>query len=121
MPTVSSYLILARSSPYANQQARAALDIAFTAAAFEQEVSFVFMDDGVLQLLDQQDTHSSLVKNIGKMIPALKLYDVKSVYAHEPSLITADLPRTQLSEDVELVDNEELKNLIAQADQVLIF
>lgn len=121
MPTINSYLIIARSSPYANQQARAALDIAFTAAAFEQEVSFVFMDDGVLQLLDEQDTSASLLKNVGKMIPALKLYDVKTVYAHEPSLGAVNLSPAQLSEDIEVLGNDKLKSLIAQADQVLVF
>ena len=119
--TTTSYLIISRTSPYANQQTRAALDLAFTAAAFEQEVNFVFMSEGVLQLLENQDTEASQLKNIGKMIPALKIYDVNNVYVHQPSLSSAGLDLAQLPEEFELLDDPKLGELMAAADHVMVF
>ena len=121
MTTEISYLFISRCSPYAGHQARAALDLAFTAAAFEQKVSVVFIGDGVLQLLDRQDTEASQLKNIGKMIPALKHYDVKNVYIHQPSLARAGLKQTELPNEFELLDDEKLGRLVAITDQVMVF
>ena len=121
MTTANSYLFISRSTPYGSQQARAALDLAFTAAAFEQAVSFVFMDAGVLQLLNGQDTETSQLKNIGKMIPALKLYDVKNVYIHQSSLVRTGLKQAQLPNQFELLDDIKLGDLVADADQVMVF
>ncbi|MFT5321877.1 MAG: tRNA 2-thiouridine synthesizing protein C [Pseudohongiellaceae bacterium] len=121
MTTEISYLFISRCSPYAGQQARAALDLAFTAAAFEQKVSFVFIDDGVLQLLDRQDTQASQLKNIGKMIPALKHYDVENIYIHQPSLARAGLKQIDLPNEFKLLDDEKLGKLVATTDQVMVF
>jgi tRNA 2-thiouridine synthesizing protein C len=121
MNNSQSYLILSCSSPYGGSQARAALDVALTAAAFEQDVKIVFMDEGVLQLLTDQDTETSGLKSVGKMIPALSLYAVNKVYVHKETLGIMGLNPDRLMNGVELIDNAELGNLMASSDQVMVF
>ncbi len=116
-----SYLIIARSSPYGSQQARAALDIALTAAAFEQTVSIVFMDAGLMQLLKGQQTDAGDRKNIGKIITALKLYEVNRIMVHQESVDKHDLDPAEFVEAVEVVTSDDIKRLIAGADQVMVF
>ena len=122
MKTVNgqSWVILFRTTPYGNHLSRAAIDVALTAAAFEQRVSCVFMDDGVLQLLEGQDTDSGGQKNIGRMIPALELYDVEAVYHHAASARQYGLTADQLPAS-EAIDDAALKALVRQADQVMVF
>ena len=55
------------------------------------------------------------------MIPALKHYDVKNVYIHQPSLTRAGLKQTELPKEFELVDDEKLCKLVAITDQVMVF
>ncbi len=119
--TAHSYLIIARSSPYGSHQARAALDLALTAAAFEQKVSIVFMDAGVMQLLKGQQTDAGEMKNIGKIITALKLYEVNRVMVHQESVDKHDLDPAGFVEAVEVVTSDDIKRLIAGADQVMVF
>ena len=45
----------------------------------------VFVDAGVLQLLPGQNGGTNGPKNIGNMIPALPLYEVRQVYVHSDS------------------------------------
>jgi len=116
-----SYLIIARSSPYGSQQARAALDIALTAAAFEQTVSIVFMDAGLMQLLKGQQADAADMKNIGKIITALKLYEVNRILVHQESVDKHNLDPAEFVEAVEVVTGDEIKGLIAAADQVMVF
>lgn len=115
-----SYLIIARSSPYGSQQARAALDIALAAAAFEQAVSIVFMDAGVLQLLKNQQADAAGMKNIGKVITALELYEVNSIMVHQEAVDKYDLDPSQFVLAVDVVTSEDIKTLIAGADQVMV-
>lgn len=116
-----SFLILVRATPYGNHIARAAIDMALTAAAFEQKVTFVFLDAGVLQLVPEQDTGEKGLKNVGKMIAALKLYEVESVYAHAASIQQYGLDSGQLPEDILSLDDEGLRKAVAEAGQVMVF
>ena len=115
-----SYLLLVRSSPYGSARARAAIDIALTAAAFEQAVTVVFLDEGVLQLFDGQETDIAELKNISQMIPALPIYDVKSLCVHLPSAEKFGLDVAGLAEITPL-DDAGLTRLTREHDQVLVF
>lgn len=116
-----SFLIIATSSPYGSHQPRAALDMALTAAAFEQEVSVVFLDAGVLQVIKAQTTAPNILKNIGKLIPALALYEVESVYVHQPSANRYNLGADDYVDTVEAIDDAGLKILADQSDHVMVF
>ena len=73
-------LLISRQSPYSSQLARAALDAALAAAVFEQNVSVLFMDDGVWQLLSQQQTTAVETKNLEKTLRSLEHYDLDRLY-----------------------------------------
>jgi tRNA 2-thiouridine synthesizing protein C len=67
-------LVLVRHSPYGSSLARTSLEVALTAATYEQPVAVLFLGEGVLQLLPEQDSTHIGVKNIGKLIASFPLY-----------------------------------------------
>ncbi|MDX1735029.1 MAG: sulfurtransferase complex subunit TusC, partial [Halioglobus sp.] len=73
-------LLVIRHSPYGGSLARSAVDTALAAAAFDQPVTLLFMGDGVLQLLPGQDSKAAGMKNIGRQLASLPLYDIDKVY-----------------------------------------
>jgi tRNA 2-thiouridine synthesizing protein C len=75
-----SVLVVLRRSPYGSSLAKASIDVALAAAAFEQPIDLLFLGDGVLQLHPDQDSRSFGVKNIGRQLAALPLYDIDRVY-----------------------------------------
>jgi len=98
-------LVVVRHSPYGSSLARASLDVALAAAAFEQPVKLLFMGDGVLQLLPEQDSRAIGQKNIGRLLSSLPLYDIDMVYVdaeavarHGIDLDSAQLPARALNE-----------------------
>lgn len=112
-------LLISRQSPYGGSYAREALDIALSAAAFEVEVGLLFMDDGVFQLLKEQDTRASGNKNLEAVLSALSLYDIQRLWVDEASLKTRKLPVDALSLPVSVCDNATIRRLIAEHDRVL--
>lgn len=68
------FLFLVQRLPVGGQQAREALDAALTAAAFDQSVQLLFLDDGVWQLKNGQ--RSGAGHNPAALYRSLDLYDV---------------------------------------------
>ncbi len=78
-------LFVIRHSPYGSGLARASIDAALAGAVFEQPVELLFLGDGVLQLLPGQDSARLGIKNVGKLLASLPLYDIESVYVDADS------------------------------------
>jgi tRNA 2-thiouridine synthesizing protein C len=81
-------LLISRQAPYHSQLARAALDAALAAAVFEQDISLLFMDDGIWQLIGKQQTEATLAKSVEKTLRSLDLYDLEKLY-FEPAAAAA--------------------------------
>lgn len=114
-----SMLIVFRSAPYSDSLARAGLDMALAAAAFEQPVSVLFIGEGVLQLLPAQDTNDLGTRNLGKTLASLPLYGVETLYVDASSLADFGMTADGLSGDCELLDSEAVNALLQQHDHLL--
>lgn len=120
-------LLLIRSSPYANLRAQEALDVALVASAFEQDISILYMDDGVYQLLNQQQGNALNQKHANAPISALHFYDIEKVFAAASSLEERGLEIEDLSESLGALaksgalTDAQISELIAEQDQVLSF
>lgn len=111
-------LFLARSGPYGSSRARALTDMVLSAAVFDQEIHYVFIGDGVGQLLADQQPSGIAAKNTSAALSALELYGVQRVYVHEASLRERGLETHPLLIDIERCDTARIQALLAQADHV---
>ena len=68
-------------------------------AAFEQDVSLAFIDDGVFQLMDGQDTAGVGMKNFSTTYKALGDYEVRKLYVERESLDERGLTLDDLHAD----------------------
>ncbi len=115
-------LFISRQAPYGNTRAREALDATLAASVYDQQLSLLFMDDGVLQLVVGQDSAGIDQKNLSKQLSALPLYDISPLYVHRQSLAQRGLaPQDLFADDIELLDSEQVQALIAQQDHILSF
>lgn len=114
-------LLVLRRGPYGNALARASLDVALAAAAFEQDVHLLFMDDGVWQLLPGQQPADIAAKNLHKTLQSMPLYDIESFYVETESLLQRQLSPSQLDGSVHLLGAEDLPAFMDGFDQVLGF
>ena len=108
-----------RQPPYGSSLARAAVDTALAAAAFDQPVCLLFLDQGVLQLLPEQDTEALGVKNLGKLLSSLPLYDIDKVYVDRAALQRFGLHQDRLAIPTEVLDDEGLQELLNANDHLV--
>jgi tRNA 2-thiouridine synthesizing protein C len=118
---VKKFLYVNRRAPHGTVYAHEALEVVLIGAAFDQDVSLAFIDDGVFQLKKNQDTSEIYTKNFSKIYSALEMYDVEKLYVEKESLHSRGLTEDDLSVDVKVIDSIEMKKLMANSEVVLNF
>ncbi len=112
-------LLVLRHSPYGSSLARASVDLALAMGAFEQDFDLLFLGEGVLQLLDNQDAGAIGLKSIGKALSSLPLYDMESVYVDATALSRLGIDRNRLVIAAEMLEDEDIPPLLAQYDHLV--
>ena len=110
-----------RRAPYGTIYAWEALEVVLIGAAFDQEVSVVFMDDGVFQIKKGQDPRGIGMKNFSRAFKALETYDVDKLYVERESLAVRGLSPDELLVPVEVLSGAEIGELMTRQDVVLNF
>ncbi|MCU0832993.1 MAG: sulfurtransferase complex subunit TusC [Chromatiaceae bacterium] len=132
---VKKFMYLNRKAPYGTIYAWESLEVVLIGAAFDQEVSLMFMDDGVFQLTKGQDTTGIGMKNFSPTYRTLGDYEVKSIYVDADSLVARGLTQDDLVqvawEDwesgeekeniVEVVDAARVKEIMEESDVIFSF
>ena len=129
------FLYINRKAPHGSIYALESLEVVLIGAAFEQDVSLAFVDDGVFQLLRNQNTQAIGSKNFSPTYKALGDYEVTRIYVEKESLeargLSVDdlMPLVYEDEDddwaekdsIIAVSSAELAEIIDQHDVLLNF
>lgn len=119
--TVKRFLYVNRKAPYGTIYALESLEVVLIAAAFDQDVSLAFLDDGVYQIAKGQHTKAIDVKNFSPTYRALEGYDIEKVFVQKESLEERGLSADDLLIDVEILDAAQMGQLMEEQDVVLSF
>jgi len=132
---VKKFLYVNRKAPYGTIYALESLEVVLIGAAFDQDVSLAFLDDGVFQLTKGQDTREIGVKNFSPTFRALGDYEVTKFYVEKESLEERGLCIDDLQDityededddwaekpSIRLVSRAEMAGIMADQDVILSF
>ncbi len=132
---VKKFLYVNRKAPYGTIYAQEALEVVLIGAAFDQDVSLAFLDDGVFQLTKGQDTKEVGLKNFSPTFNALGDYEVTRLYVEQESLderglTVDDLQDIQYEDEdddwaekpsIIVVSRAQMADVMAEQDVVLSF
>jgi tRNA 2-thiouridine synthesizing protein C len=117
--TTKRILFLLRQFPYGSSHAVEALEAVLVAGVFEQAVSVLFKDDGVWQLIEDQDGDELGVRTVGKVLQSLPEYEVSKLYVCEASLALRGLELDDLVLPATLIPLADQARLLAEQDAVV--
>jgi tRNA 2-thiouridine synthesizing protein C len=135
MSTIKKFLYVNRKAPHGSIYALESLEVVLIGAAFDQDVSLAFIDDGVYQLMQNQDTSGIGMKNFSRTYKALGDYDVNKIYVEKESLELRGLSKANLlpltwededddwaeKDSIHVVSSEELSDIIESQDIIFNF
>lgn len=114
-------LIINQRPPYGCSLARESLDAALAASAYEQDLSLLFIGDGVFQLKSNQDPSALEMKSLSATYPVLSLYDIEKVYVQKRALAERQLTEADLAITVQYLEDTEITQLMEAQDILLSF
>ena len=132
---IKKFMFVNRKAPYGTVYALESLEVVLISAAFDQDVSLAFIDDGVYQITKDQDTTGIGQKNFSKAYQALGDYDINKLYVEKESLEERGLTLDDLMEltwededddynekpSIHLVDRADMCGLMADQEVVISF
>ena len=115
-----SLLIITRQAPWSGPGAKEALDIVLAGGAFDLPIGLLFMDDGIFQLLSNQNPAAIQQKNLTANLQALSMFGVDDLFACSHSLSERGISSEGLAvADVQPLSTEEVRALVDRYDQVI--
>ena len=118
---IKKLMYVNRRAPYGTIYAWESLEVVLIGAAFDQDVSLAFMDDGVYQLMKGQSTEAAGMKNFSATYSALGDYEVTKIYIEKESLEERGLTLDDLQhlvwedEDDDWAERDSIK-LVSRAE-----
>lgn len=117
---MKSISFIFNKAPYGKQASRELLDICLMSSAFEMPISVIFKDQGVLQLLKNQEPELLAMKNHSKTFQALELYGVENVMICKESLEKLNIDGANLLDIGTCANRETINQAIEQSHFVLM-
>ena len=129
---IKKFLFVNRKVPYGTVYALESLEVVLITAAFDQDVSVAFLDDGVFQLVRQQNGKVLGMKNFAATFRALGDYGVTRLYVEyeslaERQLTLDDLMEINYDDDFEeksaiiVVDRQQMSAIMSQHEVIMSF
>lgn len=132
---IKKFLYVNRKAPYGTIYALESLEVVLISAAFDQDVSLAFIDDGVFQIVKDQNTDGIGMKNFSNTYKALGDYDITKLYVEKESLQERGLSEADLMDlvyededddwaekpSIRLVNREDMGKMMDAQDVVLSF
>lgn len=109
---------ISRQAPFGSSKAKACLDMVLASAVFEQQIQYVFIDDGVWQLVRGHQPQAICAKNTMAALQALPLYGVEHVYVLDESLAQRALTAEDLQVPATVCTAAQLQQILNKSDVV---
>lgn len=129
---VKKIMFTVRKGPHGSIYVYEGLEVKLIMAAYDADISVVFMDDGVLALKEGQDTKELGIKGFAATYGVLVDYEISKVFADKKSMEDRGMSEADLlvigeDEDTEepirptVVDSDEIAKMMAEQHNILCF
>ena len=116
---VKKFMFVNRRAPYGTIYALEILESVLISAAFEQDISVAFVDDGVFQIKKGHDPKGLGMKNFSPTYRALAGCDIEKLYVEKESMDARGLRPDDFVVKVQVVPAAELARLMAAQDVLI--
>ena len=118
---MSKLTFVFRTLPHGRNSGREGVDALLAASAYYEDISVLFIGDGVAQLLASQNTSDILSKDYAPMFKLFDLYDIENVFICEDSLLERGLKDAELIIDASRLSRKQMIDKLNSAGKALTF
>lgn len=109
------------SAPHATSRGREGIDAVLATSALCEDISVIFLGDGVAHLMKGQNTKNIGMKDYAPMLKLFDLYDIENVYVCQQSLQNMGLINAERYIDAPLCSQSEITEIIQTSEKIVHF
>lgn len=121
MPEPVKLMFLMRKAPHGSIYAYEGLETILISGAYEQEISIVFIDDGIFALKKDQDTSEIGIKGFAQTYRVLEDYDIENIYVDRDSMDKRGLKIEDLVIEPIIKSADEIAKIISEQHALFPF
>ncbi|MEH6533986.1 MAG: sulfurtransferase complex subunit TusC [Photobacterium frigidiphilum] len=110
-----------RTAPHGVSNGREGLDAVLATSAYSEDLHLFFMDDGVFQLLKNQQPDRVLSRDYIATFKMLELYDIENIYVCQHSMDIRGLTKNDFIIEAITLDEIGIKTKLQHCHRVLSF
>ncbi|MDC0612298.1 sulfurtransferase complex subunit TusC [Vibrio sp.] len=118
---MSQITFVFQTAPHATSSGREGIDALLATSALTDDISVVFLAEGVAHLLSGQDTRAIRTKNYSPMIKLFDLYDIENVYVCQQSLDDLGLNDAEMVIQAKPCTLQELTAMMRASKKIVHF
>ena len=129
---IKKIMFTVRKSPHGTIYVYEGLEVKLIMAAYDADISVVFMDDGVFALKKDQDTSELGIKGFAATYGVFMDYEIQKVFVDRHSMEVRGMTEDDLlfigeDEDTEepvkptMIDSQEIASMMAEQHNILSF
>ena len=115
-------MIVFRTAPYGSIYSFEGLENVVMMAAYEQDLTVMFIDDGVLALKKGMDSSAMGIKDFSPTFKAMEpVYDVEKIYIDKASLESRGLTLDDLIIQPEVIEADQVEKMMTEQRNFMMF
>ena len=118
---MAKIMFVNRNAPHGSIYAWEGLEVLLIFGAFDNELSAVYMDDGVFSLKKGQDTSELGIKGFLQTLPVLEDYGCETILVDKESLEKRGMTADDIAIPVQIVDGAAIAKAMSEQDCLLPF
>jgi len=113
--------VIVNRCAFSGTEFKEAIDFALVSAAFDQQVTLVFSQQGIYNLLKKQNADSIQDKTQTDILSGLEFYDIENLYIDQTCLDQSGLTADDLIDSVSILNTEQINLCNRQAHHLVNF
>ena len=118
---MAKLMVVFRTAPYGAIYSFEGLENVLIMGAYDQDVSVLFIDDGVLAIKKGMDNSGTGIKDFSPTFRALEAYDIEKIFIDRTSMETRGLTKEDLVIDGELIEADAVEKMMEEQKNFLMF
>jgi len=113
--------IIVSHAAFQGAEFKEAVDLALVAAAFDQDITLIFIQQGIYNLIKGQNADALNDKTHTDILTGLEFYDIEKLWVERESLDQTGLLVENLIDGVSIIEQQQINQSNQQANHLVNF
>jgi len=118
---MAKLMIVFRTAPYGTIYSFEGLENVLIMGAYDQDISVLFIDDGVYAIKKGMDTSATGIKDFSPTLRALEAYDIDKIFIDRDSMESRGLTLDDFVIEPQVIESDQVEKMMEEQKNFFMF